>query len=59
MLGTEEREVLNTEQAAQLLGVSSRTLRAMAAAEEVPARRMGRNWRFSRTALLDWLGQRS
>jgi len=53
----EEREVLNTEQAAAFLGIAPRTVRAMAAAGEIPGRRIGRAYRFSRTQLIEWLGQ--
>ena len=50
-----EKEVLNLEEASALLGVSSKTLLKMLREEEVPARKIGREWRFSRSALLEWL----
>jgi excisionase family DNA binding protein len=49
------REVLNVEQAAELLGFSPYTIREKARLGEIPGRKTGREWRFSRTALLDWL----
>jgi excisionase family DNA binding protein len=50
-----EREVLTVREAAELLRVGEHTVRALAARGELPARRLGRRWRFSRRALLDWL----
>ncbi|HBT17588.1 MAG TPA: hypothetical protein DEB05_11615 [Firmicutes bacterium] len=49
------KEVLNLEEASELLGVSSKTLLKILREEEVPARKIGREWRFSRNALLNWL----
>lgn len=49
-------EVLTLEEAAELLRVSTDALRARAEAGEVPARRLGDQWRFRREALLEWLG---
>jgi excisionase family DNA binding protein len=49
------KEVLNVEQAAVFLGVSVWTVRKMACAGELPARKVGREWRFSRRRLLEWL----
>lgn len=50
-------DVLTLEDAAALLRVSVQALRARAEARELPGRRFGREWRFSRTALLAWLEQ--
>jgi excisionase family DNA binding protein len=47
--------VLDILQAADMLGVSRRTLSGMAARGEVPARKVGREWWFPRTALIGWL----
>jgi len=49
------KEVLNAEEAAELLGVSPWTVREEARAGKLPGRKVGREWRFSRTALLDYL----
>ena len=50
-----DKEVLNAEEAAELLEVSVWTVRDMAHRHELPARKIGRAWRFSRQALLDYL----
>jgi excisionase family DNA binding protein len=52
---SEVREVLTAEQAAELLRLSTKTLKRLAQAEDVPSRRVGNQWRFSRQALMDWL----
>ena len=49
------KEVLDVQEAADLLGVSVWTMRDAANKGEVPARKVGRAWRFSRQALLEWL----
>jgi excisionase family DNA binding protein len=49
-------EVLTLEEAAGLLRVPEDAVVEMAEAGELPARRMGGEWRLSRTALLAWLG---
>jgi excisionase family DNA binding protein len=46
---------LTAEQLAELLQVDAKTVRALAACGELPGRKLGRNWRFSRRAVLDWL----
>jgi excisionase family DNA binding protein len=51
-------EVLTADQAAELLQVEAAALIAMAEAGELPGRRIGEQWRFSRPALLDWLAGR-
>lgn len=51
------KEVLNLEEAGNLLGVSTKTLLKILREETIPARKIGREWRFSRSALLDWLAQ--
>jgi excisionase family DNA binding protein len=48
--------VLTLEEAAELLRVAPETLLARAEAGDVPARKLGDDWRFRRDALLDWLG---
>jgi excisionase family DNA binding protein len=50
-----EPDVLTVEQLAQLLQVEEKTVRALAAKGELPARKLGRQWRFSREAVLEWL----
>jgi excisionase family DNA binding protein len=52
----EPAEVLTVEQAAELLQVEPDAVRALAESGELPARRIGEEWRFSRRAVLGWLG---
>ena len=51
-----EKGILTLEDAAELLEVPPRALRAAAARGEVPGRRIAGRWRFSRRALHAWLG---
>jgi excisionase family DNA binding protein len=48
-------EVLTTEQLAALLQLDLETVRKLAARGEIPGRKVGGQWRFSRQAVLDWL----
>jgi len=50
-----EKEILNMEEAAELFSVSIKTFIKLLKEEKVPARKIGREWRFSRKALVDWL----
>lgn len=50
------KEVLTVKEAAELLEVSVWTVSSAAHKGELPARKVGRAWRFSRKALIDWLG---
>jgi len=49
-------EVLTLSEAAALIRVVEADLEAEAERGDVPARRIGGQWRFLRAALLDWLG---
>jgi excisionase family DNA binding protein len=49
------RDVLNGLEASELLGVDKGTLYMAAARGEIPHRRVGRRYLFSREALLQWL----
>jgi excisionase family DNA binding protein len=51
----EAREVMTAEQLAEFLQVDVKTVRGLAARGELPGKRVARHWRFSRTAVLDWL----
>jgi excisionase family DNA binding protein len=51
----EPLEVLTLRQAADLLQADVETVEEMAEAEELPGRRVGEQWRFSRQAVLKWL----
>jgi excisionase family DNA binding protein len=50
-------EVLTAAEAAALLQVGEDDLLALAGRGELPGRRIGDAWRFSRAALLAWLGR--
>lgn len=50
-----DREILNMEEAAELFGVSIKTFIKLLKEEKIPARKIGREWRFSRSALINWL----
>jgi len=56
MSGSSDREILNIEEAAALLGVSIKTFNKVLHSEDMPARKIGREWKFSRMALIDWVG---
>lgn len=49
------KEVLTLEETAKWLGVKPETVRQQAKAGFLPGRKIGRAWRFSRAALLEWL----
>lgn len=48
-------EILTLDEAAELLRVTRRTMRQLAQAGAVPGRHVGKAWRFSRRALLDFV----
>lgn len=56
MTGSNDREILNIEEAAALLGVSIKTFNKVLHSEDMPARKIGREWKFSRRALIEWVG---
>ena len=51
-----DRDILNIEEAAALLGVSVKTFNKALHTDNLPARKIGREWKFSRQALIDWVG---
>jgi excisionase family DNA binding protein len=51
----EALEVLTAAEAAALLRTDAETVEAMAESGELPARKIGDEWRFARAAILDWL----
>lgn len=51
----EPPEVLNVEQVAQLLQIDAKVVLELAEGGKLPGRRLGFEWRFSRTAVLAWL----
>jgi excisionase family DNA binding protein len=52
-----DQEILNIDGAAALLGVSVKTFSKVLREGDVPGRKVGREWKFSRRALIDWIGQ--
>ena len=54
-----ELDILNIEEAARLLGVSIKTFNKVLHSQDIPARKIGREWKFSRRALIEWVGNGS
>jgi excisionase family DNA binding protein len=50
-----DNDVMTFEEAMKLLKVSSTTLYRMVNDGRIPARKIGRQWRFSRRVLMEWL----
>ena len=50
-----DKEILDVEGAATLLGVSATTIYNLARKGEIPATRVGREWRFARSYLIQWV----
>jgi excisionase family DNA binding protein len=51
-----DHEILNLQEAADFLGVSSKTFQKVLREGDVPGRKVGREWKFSRAALANWVG---
>lgn len=51
----QDREVLTPEQAGELLQMSAYGVRQLARQRRLPARKVGREWRFLRSELLRWM----
>lgn len=52
-----DNAILNLEQAGEFLGISVKTMIKLLREENIPARKIGREWRFSKTALTAWLSE--
>ena len=50
-----DKEVLNTEEAAEFLGFSAFTIREYAKKGIIPAKKVGKEWRFYVPELVSWL----
>lgn len=50
-----DQNIMNLEQATEFLGVSEKTLIKLLREEHFPARKIGREWRFSKEAIIAWL----
>ena len=53
--GTGKYEILNRAEAASFIRVSEKTLGEMARSRRIPSQKVGREWRFLRSALESWL----
>lgn len=51
-----DQDILNIDGAAALLGVSVKTFSKVLREGDVPGRKVGREWKFSRQALINWIG---
>ena len=49
------KDVLTANEAAELLSVGVQTILRKARARQLPAAKVGRQWRFSRSQLLNWI----
>lgn len=56
MSSSNDRDILNIDEAAQLLGVSVKTFNKVLHTQSLPARKIGREWKFSRRHLIEWVG---
>jgi excisionase family DNA binding protein len=54
-LAAMDKNILDVEGAAAVLGVSTRTVYNLARKGEIPAMRVGREWRFARQNLIAWV----
>jgi excisionase family DNA binding protein len=54
-----DKEIVDVEGAATLLGVSTTTIYNLARKGEIPATRVGREWRFARQNLIAWVANGS
>jgi excisionase family DNA binding protein len=55
VVDVQTKDVLNAEEAAEFLGFNPYTIREKARLGEIPGRKIGREWRFSRRQLLAWV----
>jgi excisionase family DNA binding protein len=58
-MNNQHNEFLNLNEAARMLGVSDRTLSAEAKANRVPHFKVGKQYRFLSSVLIDWARQQS
>jgi excisionase family DNA binding protein len=54
-----DEEILDVTGAARVLGVSTRIVYALARKGDIPAMRIGREWRFALKNLRDWVANAS
>jgi excisionase family DNA binding protein len=46
---------MTAEEASEFLRIDASTIRKLAADGKIPARKVGRQWRFSRKAMIRWI----
>ncbi len=56
---TMDKEILDVAGAARVLGVSTGVVYSMAQAGKIPGTKVGREWRFSRQNLINWVANGS
>jgi len=49
-------DIIDSDGACSLLGISMKTFQKLIREENMPGRKIGREWRFSREALIEWIG---
>ena len=54
-----EKDILDINGACELLQISIKTFQKLLREETIPGRKIGREWRFSRQALIEWIGKGS
>ena len=54
-MATAEREILTLSEVAEYLKVAERTIYRLAAAQKLPAFKVGGAWRFSRAEIDEWI----
>ena len=54
-----DKDILDVAGAAAVLGVSARTIYNLARKGDIPATRVGREWRFARRNLIAWVANGS
>ncbi|MBU0755925.1 MAG: helix-turn-helix domain-containing protein [Planctomycetes bacterium] len=55
-MSEDRKEILTIDEACDLLGISAKTFSKILREEDIPGRKIGREWKFSRQALIDWVG---
>jgi len=53
----ERNDIMGIDEACKFLNISIKTFQKLLREENIPARKIGREWRFSRQALIDWIGK--
>lgn len=56
---SEVKDVLDINGACEFLGISIKTFQKILREENIPGRKIGREWRFSRQAISEWVGKGS